>query len=677
MSMRIMLATSPHVRHAAVLQSNFKPDPSAMYSFAPVGLLSLASALRKSLGADPELFDFNKAIVDGKIRLDDSLYKNAAELICTEEPDVFGFMTECDSYHHVLQVMEQVKRLRPDCLCVLGGPHASAVARQTMMRRPEIDAIVIGEGEDTLVDLISVLEREKRESVPGALLRGSKDEILDGGQRPLIPNLDDLPIPAYDLYPGVAEEEIFVEVGRGCPFQCSFCSTAPFWQRRHRVKSPQRILEEIQLVQRLYNSKRVHFTHDLLTTDKRWVTALSQALIAVGSPVKWTCSARTDTVDPDLLKLMAEAGCNAIYFGIESGSERVLKGIEKDVPIEQSLAVLTQCREAGITPNAGFIVGFPMEDRQSLLDTFSAYERALAIGTRPTHIFSFCPFASSTMYRSLNDMECDGHFLDIPITPAIDEANRTLIASDRDLFGSYFRPRLDVSPTVIKGADEFSNLVEPVAAPAFRLSRAIGGMLEVFDRWAAWIEKRNIAAGVSAHRRFYGSPLDFSEFVVAELGAIVPSNDPMLQLAELTRISLSLAAKWANTPPTTMATHRSVDMPKLGEPVTIGDKLRLNRALATMRLDYDLAPLLNTALDNMIEPESKPTYLMWDLSDEGGIRLSQVDPLLFSALEQLEEGPKPVAEIMIEWASSGQSIDYERLIHVLTEAKKLQLVETL
>jgi len=103
----------------------------------------------------------------------------------------------------------------------------------------------------------------------------------------------------------------------------------------------------------------------------------------------------------------------------------------------------------------------------------------------------------------------------------------------------------------------------------------------------------------------------------------------------------------------------------------------LNRALATMRLDYDLAPLLNTALDNMIEPESKPTYLMWDLSDEGGIRLSQVDPLLFSALEQLEEGPKPVAEIMIEWASSGQSIDYERLIHVLTEAKKLQLVETL
>lgn len=675
--MQVILATSPHVRHASVLQSDFTPDPSAMYSFSPVGLLALASMMREAGRADPLLFDFNKAIVDGEIPLDASFYRNAAARICAYEPDVLGFMTECDSYHHVLQVMEQVKRLRPDCFCVLGGPHASAVAMQTMDRRSAIDAIVVGEGEHTLVDLLSAFEEGRREAVPGALHRGSNGEILNGGSRPIAPNLDDLPIPAYDLYPGVAEEEIFVEVGRGCPFRCTFCSTAPFWQRKHRVKSPPRILEEIYLVQRLYKSTRVHFTHDLLTTDRRWVTALSRALIAAGSPVRWTCSARTDTVDSILLELMAEAGCNAIYFGIESGSQRVLKDIEKDVPLEHSIGILAQCREVGITPNAGFIVGFPMEDRQSLQDTFSAYERALAMGTRPTHVFGFCPFAASTMYQHLNKLDCDGHFLDVPITPEIDEANRDLIASDRDLFGAYFRPNVDVSPTVLKGADEFSNLVEPVAAPTLRLSRAIGGMLEVFDRWAVWIERRNTAAGKPRHRRFYGSPLNFSEFIVDELRAIVQSDDPMLQLADLTRTSLSLAAKWANTPPTTMATHRSVDMPKVGEPVTLNDKLRLKTALATMRLDYDLVPLLDTPLDKLPEPERKPTYLMWDLSENGRIRLSQVDSLLFSALEKLEKGPRPVAEIMIEWASTGEAIDYNRLMQVLTEAKTLHLVETL
>lgn len=675
--MQIILATSPHVRHAAVLQNDFRPDPSVMYSFAPVGLLALSSVLRESGHTDPVLFDFNRAIVAGDIPLDSAFYRNAATRICEYEPDVLGFMTECDSYHHVLQVMEQVKYLRPDCRCVLGGPHASAVARQTMARRPFVDAIVLGEGEHTLGDLIAAFEAGEGRPVAGALRRGPTGEILDGGARPLATNLDDLPVPAYDLYPGTAEEEIFIEVGRGCPFKCSFCSTAPFWQRRHRVKSPPRILEEIRLVQRLYGSKRVHFTHDLLTTDKRWVAELCRTLINAGSPVKWTCSARTDTVDFDLLSLMAQAGCNAIYFGIESGSARVLKDIDKDVPIELSLAILQQCSDVGITPNAGFIVGFPTEDRQSLQDTFSAFERALAMGARPTHVFGFCPFAASSMYQHLDDLECDGHFLDIPITSAVDEANRALIASDRDLFGGYFRPRLNVSPSRLKGVDEFSNLIEPVAAPTLKLSRAIGGMLEVFDRWTAWIERRNTAAGTSPQRRYYGSPLNFSEFVVSELRAVTPQSDPMLQLAELMRTSLSLAAQWAEMPPTTMATHRSVDLPKLGQPVMLNDRLRLSAALATMRVDYDLVALLNVPPDQMIEPERKLTYLMWDLSDDGHVRLSQVDPLLFTALEQLQEGPKPVAELMLVCANSSQAVDYDRLMRVLTEAKNLRLVETL
>jgi pyruvate-formate lyase-activating enzyme len=675
--MQLVLSTSPHVRHPAVLQNDFAVEQSVMYSFAPVGLLALTAMLRQTLSLEPVLFDLNQHIVRGDILLDAGFYRNAAARICEHEPDVLGFMTECDSYHHVLQIMEQVKRLRPECHCVLGGPHASAVARPTMERRGFVDAIVIGEGEITFPELLRAFAVGSDAPVPGTLRRVSSG-IVDGGPRPLVATLDDLPIPAYELYQGSRDEEIFIEVGRGCPFQCTFCSTAPFWQRKHRVKSPKRILAEIDLVQQLFGSRRVHFTHDLLTTDRHWVADLCAALVAAGKPVRWTCSARTDTVDMPLFETMAAAGCDAIYFGIESGSARVLSDIKKAVPIEESLDILRQCRDAGIRPNAGFIVGFPTEDRQSLKDTFDAYEQALALSTRPTHIFGFCPFASSSMYGGLQNMACDGHFLDIPMDPTLDAANRALIASDPELFGSYFRPRVAVAPTRLQGVDEFSSLLEPVALPAHRLSQAVGGMLEVFDRWTAWIERRNVAVGASPYRRFYGTPLLLCEFVIGELRAVCAPDDPMLQLAEVLGTSFEMARKWSRLPPTTMATYRSIDMPQVDASVQLSDRLRLKTVIATKRVDYDLVPLLDATLKPVTEPEKKTTYLMWDLSDERQVRLSRIDPFLFMALEQLQEGPQPVASLMLEWANQadGEGLEYHRLMHVLAEARTMQILET-
>jgi radical SAM superfamily enzyme YgiQ (UPF0313 family) len=674
--MRVVLATSPHVRHMAVLQNDFAPVQAMMYSFAPVGLLALASVLRRELRTEPVLFDTNHEIVSGSIVLGTRFYESAADRICAHEPDVVGFMTECDSYHHVLQMLEQVKRRRPDCVTVLGGPHASAVARRTLERRSFIDAIVIGEGERTLPDLIRVLDAGSDAAPPGVLRSGAKG-LVDGGAHPLVPNLDDLPMPAYDLYAGSAEEEIFIEVGRGCPFKCTFCSTAPFWQRKHRVKSPSRILAEIRWVQQLFRSRRVHFTHDLLTTDRRWVADLCQHLIEAGVPVKWTCSARTDTVDAELMRLMAAAGCDAIYFGIESGSPRMLRVIQKDIPLEESLAILRLCREIGITPNAGFIAGLPDEDRASLKATFDGYERALGIGARPTHIFGFSPFASSSVYADLKGLTCDGHFLDMPIHPAVDEANRDLIKSDRDLFGSYFRPN-SIPYEQLRGIDEFSCLVEPVVLPALKLARAVGGMLAVFERWREWVADRNARVDPTPHRRCYGSPLNFCEFVIDQLQTLFPADDPMLQLAQVTRTSLEVAGQWATAPPTRMATHRSVAMPQTEARVELSDRLQLNTVVATMRVDYDVVPLIEAnAEDGVSVPERMPTCLMWHLTDDRQVRLSRIDPFLYASLQQLRDGPQPVASLVVGWATeAGERLDCDHALAVLSEARTLRIVDT-
>jgi radical SAM superfamily enzyme YgiQ (UPF0313 family) len=675
--MQIVLATSPHVRHPAVLQNDFAPSPAAMYSFAPVGLLALSAVLRKDLNIEPVLFDLNQNIVSGAIALNDKFYRNAAERICENNPDVLGFMTECDSYHHVLQIAEQVKQMRPQCRFVLGGPHASAVAKLTMERRSFVDALVLGEGELSFRDLISTYLQGSEEVPAGVMKRTVGGQIQDGGVRALAPELDELPIPAYDMYRGTHEEEIFMEVGRGCPFQCTFCSTAPFWKRRHRVKSPARILEEIRLVQSLFHSRRVHFTHDLLTTDKHWVADLCNALIKAGTPVKWTCSARTDTVDRSLLELMAAAGCNAIYFGIESGSQRLLREIQKDVPIEDSLEILRICRECGITPNAGFIAGFPTENRESLTDTFTAFERVLRLGTKPTHIFGFCPFAQSSLYQQLNSLECHKHFLDIPMDEKLDASNREMIASEPELFGSYFRPVSREFGTLLYGIDEFSCIVEPVLLPALELARAWGGMANVYEKWTEWIETKNILAGASPNRRFYGTPLRFCEFVVEGLRSVYSADHYIVELAEVIRIGLDVAAKWPAVTPTSMATHRSLAVPKLSAGIELGDQLRLNAPVATIRLKHDLTELVTAGPENVREPEKRETYFMWHRSEDNRIQFSQIDEFLHSALQRLQEGPRPVAELMIAWVETdSHALDYDRLMKSLSEAKTMNILET-
>ncbi len=683
--MKVILSTSPHVRHAAVLQSDFTPDPTSMYTFAPVGLLSLAAALRERPNVSCELYDLNRRIISGALPLDASFYAHAARDLCSDAPDVIGFMTECDSYHHLIQIAAEVKQIAPRTSVVLGGPHASAVAHATLERCPQIDAVVIGEGEVTFPELLDVLDAPARRGVAGALLRSEPNaiELLDGGSRALVKRLDDLPIPAYELYEPDSGEEIFIEVGRGCPFQCTFCSTAPYWNRRHRVKTPGRILQEVALVRDLFDTTRAHFTHDLFTAHKRWVGEVCAALIDAGAPIRWTCSARTDTVDPELLELMARAGCDAIYFGIESGSQRVLREIRKDIPLEHSLEMLEHCSRLEITPNAGFIVGFPFDDAESIRETFLAHERALRLGCRPTHLFAFCPFADSELYSEDHQLRCTGHFVDLPLGTATDIANRDLVASDSDLYGSYFRPELGEVvpklPDAIFAMDEFSPLVEAALVPTLALADLCGGMYEVFCRWVGWVESYNDARGVPSYRRGYGSPADFASFVLRELIESDSASEPILAAAQAVRLNLLVVQLELPRASTTMASHRSLVLPTTDEmfSITLDTQVTLGEIAASLALNYDVTSALANKIGGELPRES--TYLVWQATGEDSVRLLRVNRFIFDTLETLRSAPAAAGDLILDRLSSGSvehpgELDAAEMLESLTHAARQGLV---
>ena len=678
--MKVQLVTSPHIRHPAVLQSDFQVDQSVMNTFIPIGLLSLISSARLALNIEPFLYDLNRRIIDGTIGLGSNFYENASAALCSSGPDLIGFMTESDSYHHVLQICERIKEMLPGCLIVLGGPHASAVSKRTLQRYSCVDFIVQGEGEVTFAELLRSIMSGSKDRVAGVVQRNKKEEpgVETGIARPQVGLLDSLPFPAYDLYRPDPGEEIFLEVGRGCPFQCTFCSTAPFWKRQHRVKSPARILAEINHLTMLYGPRRMHFTHDLFTVDRAWVRDVCKTLIDSGSPARWTCSSRTDTIDEELLHLMATAGCSAIYFGLESGSEQIVRDVGKNIPKAHSFRMLKACLDAGITPNAGFIGGLPSEDEESLEETFTAYTQALELGCNPVHLFLFTPYADSSIFNSLGQTICTGHFLDLPLGHELDISNRELIASDPVLFGAYHRPRHSCAREVLFDAlEEFGTLVASALLPTLVLARHAGGMFHLFEQWIEWVGSFNINRGAEPFRRYCASAARFCDFLMdlaTKYEGVPPHLHSLLRVVQMNHLLTGSIRI-----PTTMASYRTKMASTEMQLVNLGSKLSIGNVVATLEVEHDVsAAFSNPAASELPVPRSGPLYLVWHRDSTGYMQLIKVDAFTFQAVQILRLRPKATADVIVEsLLNSGKarvSGDFSELLCSLTDAAKLGII---
>jgi radical SAM superfamily enzyme YgiQ (UPF0313 family) len=665
-----------------VLQADFQVASPVMLTFIPIGLLSLASSIRSTLKIDVSIYDVNRLINDRSIPAGAGFYRQAAADLCSTHPDLIGFMTENESYHHILQICREAKKIRPDAIIVLGGPHASAVAAATLKSWDCIDHIVKGEGELSFPELIGCCIRGGAESVRGVWSRSAQGEIVFGGEQPLIEDLDTMAYPAYECYRPDPDEEIFFEVGRGCPFQCTFCSTAPFWKRKHRVKSAARIVDELQHVIRLYGNRRMHFTHDLFTTNKVWVQEVCHALIGAGVPVKWTCSSRTDTVDAKLLELMASAGCNAIYFGLESGSPRILREIKKNIDVEHSFRMLRACRDAGITPNVGFIGGFPNEDKQSLSETFVSFGRALEMGCAPVHMFQYTPYEDSAAIHNLGERICTGHFLDLPLGREMDTANRDLVATDPVVFGAFHRPRRrgDIEEELIDGLEEFPTLVSTAPLPVLALAELSGGMHALYKNWITWICRVNDGRSAAPFRRCFGTPVLFSEFIEEQARLFEEFPPALLLLLKVIRMNHQVAAGEQAAMSTTMANYRTGLPPDNWPSIKLSTELALGDIVGQLELPADIEFLLSAKPADPI-PEAGPDmmHLLWQRVSPGKVQLLKIDAFTYHAVKELRVSSRKAGKILQTWAMDSRGAEKEgdlfALVHQLEQAAQAGIIQ--
>ncbi|MGA8029615.1 MAG: radical SAM protein, partial [Bryobacteraceae bacterium] len=375
-----------------------------------VGVLTLAAILReKSLKPAVVNLDclYLEFLGSDKDKVPNDFFQFITQRLALQSFDVFGFSSICSSYPLTLRLAQQVKNLFPNAQVVLGGPQASVVDQTTMRAFPCIDFVLRGEADETFADLLRVLA-SRRESSALEQIRGltfrRDNEVVRNHNAKVVENLDVLPLPAFDLDPDLKRRgSIYLELGRGCPFACTFCSTNDFFRRNFRLKSPWKMIREMEQVKAETGIANFSLIHDMFTVDRKRVVAFCDALLACKDRFTWACSARTDCVDDALIERMANAGCRGIFFGIETGSERLQRKIRKDLDLEQAMQRIECADRLGIKTAVALITAFPDETYEDLRDTIHFFVDSSRFDHAEPQLSLLAPLAGTALHDAYKD----------------------------------------------------------------------------------------------------------------------------------------------------------------------------------------------------------------------------------------------------------------------------------
>ena len=335
------------------------PYPFTEWPNMPLGLSYVAAVLEKE--------GFEVRVLDLLV----SQYSEEKVNRCMAEfrPEVVGVTTVTMNYPASSNILKLCKRFDENAITVIGGPHVTFCAEQTLREAPWIDIVVRGQGEYTMLDIVN---GKKLPDIAGIVFR-SDGELVTTGDRPWTENLDEIPVPARHLYP-LAKYRAFntggsLITGRGCPFNCIFCAGHRMTGRRVRLRNPKLVVDEMEAVQEL-GFKEIYVEDDLLTMNHPHVYAICDEIANRGLEVKWNAFSRVDTIDKDLLRRMKQVGCYGLVFGVESGNQEILDTVKKKITLKKVTQAVALTKETGMRAVTSFILGLPGETKTTMRQSY-------------------------------------------------------------------------------------------------------------------------------------------------------------------------------------------------------------------------------------------------------------------------------------------------------------------
>ncbi len=482
---------------------------------------------------DPVL-EIQAGSLPGAALVDSTSFARYIEAI---KPDLVGFSTTITSYPVIVDWAEALRQICPNATIVFGGPQASATDEETLVAFPWVDMILRGEAENSIVPLINCLQSGgDLELAPGlSWRRGGK--FVRNPDAPVVTDLDALPFPAYHLYPVSKMVNIYntrknrtvesfpLETGRGCPFRCTFCSTASFYKRRLRMKSAGRLVREMSDLHNKYGLDQFFLIHDLLTGDRPFVLEFCNMLRLNGlaGKVSWECFSRIDTVDKDMLRDMAEAGCKGIFYGIETGSERIQQLVKKKINLNKIDEVVKETLNLGIQVATPFLCGYPGETRTDVSATLDRLTSMVGLGVEKARLKTLIPMPGSELFERYSDTLCsDGAWADIPFG-YLDNHKREIVLRWPRLFSSFFHFDVpDLNYDSLRGA---SVIVDRYWLLLAALKFSGVDLFALFEHWAKEldIEAIRVAQSIRPNEIF----LNFLYFLKRTLN-VEPTIDTRL-----------------------------------------------------------------------------------------------------------------------------------------------------
>ncbi len=352
--MKVMLITPP-----SRMQERYGDFHEAGALYPPIGPAYLA--------ASAENAGHEVIVIDAEATGES--FDVVEQRICDEQPDVIGMQTFCANLERCFRTARLAKRMNPDTVIVLGGVQVTIFPEESL-KRTEVDIVVRGEGEATFVDLLDALEKGRPlEKVKGIVWK-KEGEYIYNELRPLIRDLDQLPFPALHLFPMMqyhsssqlrGKRTLHMFTSRGCPYHCAYCSGDLIFGSTFRYHSAERIVRDMIRLRDEYGADSLQFYDETFTVNRKRVTELCRAIIEKGIEMPWTCFTRVDIVDEELLRLMKQAGCYQIFFGVETGVPRLLKMIRKETTLKQARNAFHLTRKIGIETVASFMLTLPTE----------------------------------------------------------------------------------------------------------------------------------------------------------------------------------------------------------------------------------------------------------------------------------------------------------------------------
>lgn len=364
--MKTLLLTPPGLR--MMNPQTFEPDLLPPKSWVPLGIAYLASALRAN-GFEAEIRD-----------LHDADWEEVGRLLAESEADMVGISCFTFERGNAMRTASLARCALPNALVVMGGPHATFFPEQ-VLQGGCVDVVAFGEGEETVVDLAACRSQGRDLGGVAGIAYRDGPTLRMTPPRPRAASLDAFPFPdqgVYDLAQYVSPEVplrfrdrpgTHVLTSRGCAYRCRFCSVPRFFAGGWAFRSPGNVADELEALRHGLGVRHVYFSDDLFSRDRDRTIALCREIIDRGLDLDWMAETRVDCVDKEMLRWMRRAGCHRVYYGVESGSPRILKSIRKGFTPAQVAQAFDLSHRAGIEPCCFLMVGNPGESPQTIAET--------------------------------------------------------------------------------------------------------------------------------------------------------------------------------------------------------------------------------------------------------------------------------------------------------------------